>query len=740
MLSFLMGKRKRRGERSRMGNNHSKIEENGGARGRGNETNLTDDEKGSENLSEAIPEISTITELTEVPHDAGNRDFAPPSETFVDISQEHDKTRGVTVENPTAEHCCRGLDEISPTTNSFCCNEEIISGANIEKEETNEKVKDLGRSSVGLNSTESPITCHEREQVLRITRVHSLDSSSEEPRGLNQSNSSVVVVTKCDDGRGAGQSAAKTLTDLEKSRKAFFLGLLEETVEEIYPEDVKYPPETTLEGVQVSTNCAVSDGSTVDCSENNTVGIDNVCTLTDELLIAQPKIMSDLVCDVDGSTNNIVHPIVESINLELDGNRVEGEERSNDLLSLRQFQLSKNNNDSEEDTQKSSKDIYDDVVESTIVADNEIHCLNTEDEEHSDMECDDEESGIVGNSDALSLNDLSSTNTIDERVTDSGLEIPDLDDVLHTELDEISLEEFETAAGCDANESISIDLVITEEKCDCVGVQAPEVVVENSESGPENRAEDPGQSGNDAKLDEDENCVETGEGESVDRPRGGLGTGLPGPRRGLMAPVQCAIPRDEHRVDMLTLSNGTYETFPRSNLSLASSSDESIGTKVKKHVRWADTDEGRSLESYDSYSSCSSSEDEESASEDEKPGVDQELDVTKDVTADVDEDDDEEDEDDTSDSDEESESDEDENKTGPDDTFTESDITVVNLESANESNDDKLEEDEDDEEEEEEEMEDDETETKTEENLVEKITRLQEELLSKAASLERKFL
>uniref|UniRef100_A0A0K8TEE2 Uncharacterized protein n=1 Tax=Lygus hesperus TaxID=30085 RepID=A0A0K8TEE2_LYGHE len=774
MLSFLMGKRKRRGERSRMGNNHSKIEENGqgsgavkdiSVRGRGNETNLTDDEKGSENLTEAVPVISSTNELSEVPREAENPDLSTP-DTFAKTTQESDKTFAITVQDLPVEHTYRILDEITPKMDSPRSNQDIIGGATNEIEENGEKVKDSGSSSVGLNPTESPITCHEREQVLRITRVHSLDSSSEDPRGLNQSSSpsvEPVVVTKCDDGRGAGKSAAKTLTDLEKSRKAFFMGLLEETVEEIYPEDVKYvetpvvvehsqhPPDPPLERLQISTNCAVSDESTIDCSEINTVEtLDNVVDLTHGELIAKPEelqSMSSIVCDLDDPTNSIVPPTLNSITLEfknpLEENFVEEtcreEGSSYETTSYSDLGQSKHDNDSEEDTQKYFEETYDDVTESKIVTDIDgIIVLTTEEKEHSDMECDDEESGIVGNSDALSLNEVSLTNTIDERVTDSGLENPDLDDVLHTELDDISLEEFETA-GCEASESISIDLVITEVKCDGLSGQAPEVVIEKLENGPENRAEDPGQSGNDVKLDEVGNCVETGEGESDDRPRGGLGTGLPGPRRGLIAPVHCAIPRDEHRVDMLTLSNGTYETFPRSNLSLASSSDESIGTKVKKHVRWADTDEGKSLESYDSYSSCSSSEDEESGSEDEGRGVDQELEVARDVPADVNEDDDE---DDTSDSDEESESDEEDNKTGADDTFTESDISVVNLESANESNDDKLEEDECDEDEDEEEeveekMEADETETKTEENLVETITRLQEELLTKAASLER---
>lgn len=89
-------------------------------------------------------------------------------------------------------------------------------------------------------------------------------------------------------------------------------------------------------------------------------------------------------------------------------------------------------------------------------------------------------------------------------------------------------------------------------------------------------------------------------------------------------------------------------------------------------------------------------------------------------------------------------------RTGTEDTFTNSDISVTvepltqdNLvkdmdDEEESSEEDESDEDDDDVEEKEEEM--NETEPKTdEETLVEKLTRLQEELLTKAASLERKY-
>lgn len=63
---------------------------------------------------------------------------------------------------------------------------------------------------------------------------------------------------------------------------------------------------------------------------------------------------------------------------------------------------------------------------------------------------------------------------------------------------------------------------------------------------------------------------------------------------------------------MLTVRDGeTYESFARPDQgrpsAVNSSSDESVSSaKIKKHVRWADTDDGRDLASYDS---CSDSDD-----------------------------------------------------------------------------------------------------------------------------------
>lgn len=540
-----------------------------------------------------------------------------------------------------------------------------------------------------MSSIRQSVTDQEREHELIITRVSSSDRDSVV---VNLVPDSIAVVTP--------SSSAKSLKDLEKSRKAFFMGLLEDTVEEIYPADLQNNSNDTKVEGDVRTEKSIS---TYDSSDFQTVLNSSECTNatlntshSDKAHLGSSDSTMDKQFDnfneieatpkVFSNPPNLAnHPLFENEPSSSDSSNSPPEnpqigEISEKLISdgvyfAQAIETSSRPTSCEisgglvENLGGTDDEKYSDVTgshlddsatgqTSTYAAHEPVNFeqsaphFNYENESDEpifkrfdslepeeqlgnfpqtmgELDCDDDESGFFG--DLNSINE----NSADEKVTDSGFgNDVELDEILKTELDDISLDEFE---------GISIDVVISEVKSEDVkpdeGGNGREIV---GNSG-----------GNDVEIGEEAESVK--EGGLGERPLGNDAVG----KRGLLGkiPVQSAAPRDEQAVGMLTLSN-LNESFPGKltlSSALSSSSDESIGTKVKKHVRWADTDDGRSLESYDEYSS---GDDEYSS---DVGGFEDVAKVVEDVPAAGDEDDDEEDDDDE-DTSEDEESDAEENK------------------------------------------------------------------------------